>query len=154
MKTFYLAVFLVLTLTNNLSIVAQNRLSANLTFGQKLSNAALSIIDPTIVYNPKYVSIKYPNVANFINRMEIPPAAAVDSIVRFLKKNGHNSTPKFFYTKAKSIEKENTWYPKDKDALNLYLSMNGYSLKLFNDSLKIDPKGTKADYEEFIKEVS
>ena len=61
MKTFYLAVFLVLTLTNNLSIVAQNRLSANLTFGQKLSNAALSIIDPTIVYDPKYVSIKYPN---------------------------------------------------------------------------------------------
>lgn len=61
MKTFYLAVFLVLTLTNNLSIVAQNRLSANLTFGQKLSNAALSILDPTIVYNPKYVSIKYPN---------------------------------------------------------------------------------------------
>jgi len=105
------------------------------------------------MYN-RFLSIKYPNVANFINRMEIPPAAAVDSIVRFLKKNGHNSTPKFFYTKAKSIEKENTWYPKDKDALNLYLSMNGYSLKLFNDSLKIDPKGTKADYEEFIKEVS
>lgn len=61
MKTFYLAVFFVLTLTNNFRINAQNRLGANLTFGHKLSNAALSIIDPTIVYDPKYVSIKYPN---------------------------------------------------------------------------------------------
>ncbi|MEQ3691262.1 MAG: DUF1287 domain-containing protein [Flavobacterium sp.] len=30
-------------------------------FYQKLSNAALSIIDPEIVYTPAYVAIKYPN---------------------------------------------------------------------------------------------
>jgi uncharacterized protein len=32
-----------------------------ISFDQKLSNAALSIIDNTIVYTPSYVSIKYPN---------------------------------------------------------------------------------------------
>ena len=31
------------------------------TFEQKLSNAALSIIDPTIDYDPAYFSIEYPN---------------------------------------------------------------------------------------------
>lgn len=105
------------------------------------------------MYN-RFLSIKYPRVANFLNIMEIPTASAVDSIVRFLKKNGHNSTPKFFYTKANAKEKDNTWYPKDKEQLKLYLNMNGYSMKLFNDSLKIDPEGTKKDYEEFIKEIS
>ena len=31
------------------------------TFAEKLSNAAISIIDDKIVYTPNYVSIKYPN---------------------------------------------------------------------------------------------
>jgi len=31
------------------------------SFDEKLSNAALSIIDPTIAYDPAYFSIKYPN---------------------------------------------------------------------------------------------
>ena len=31
------------------------------TFGEKLSNAAISIIDPSIDYDPAYFSIKYPN---------------------------------------------------------------------------------------------
>ena len=30
-------------------------------FYQKLSNAAISIIDPEVVYTPDYVGIKYPN---------------------------------------------------------------------------------------------
>lgn len=30
-------------------------------FYEKLSNAALSIIDPEVVYTPDYVGIKYPN---------------------------------------------------------------------------------------------
>lgn len=30
-------------------------------FGQKLANAAISIIDPDVVYTPAYVSLKYPN---------------------------------------------------------------------------------------------
>jgi hypothetical protein len=35
--------------------------SAQNSFDQKLSNAAISIIDPSIQYYPAYVSIKYPN---------------------------------------------------------------------------------------------
>lgn len=31
------------------------------TFAEKLSNAAISIIDPEVVYTPSYVRIKYPN---------------------------------------------------------------------------------------------
>lgn len=31
------------------------------TFAEKLSNAALSIIDPNVVYTPTYIGIKYPN---------------------------------------------------------------------------------------------
>jgi uncharacterized protein YijF (DUF1287 family) len=31
------------------------------TFEEKLSKAAISIIDPTILYDPSYISIKYPN---------------------------------------------------------------------------------------------
>lgn len=34
---------------------------ATTTFEEKLSNAAISIIDPTIHYDPSYISIKYPN---------------------------------------------------------------------------------------------
>src|SRR6478672_2932226 len=31
------------------------------TFEEKLSNAALSVIDPNVIYDPSYISIKYPN---------------------------------------------------------------------------------------------
>jgi uncharacterized protein YijF (DUF1287 family) len=30
-------------------------------FYEKLSNAAISIIDPEVIYTPSYVGIKYPN---------------------------------------------------------------------------------------------
>lgn len=105
------------------------------------------------MYN-RFFSIKYPKAANFLNKMEVPMGPAVDNIVRFLKSIGHTSTPTFFYTKAKSGKKENTWYPKDKEMFKLYLNMNKYSIKVFNDALKMDPKGTKKDYEEFVKEIS
>lgn len=39
---------------------SQNILT-NRTFEEKLSDAAISIIDPTIHYDPTYISIKYPN---------------------------------------------------------------------------------------------
>lgn len=105
------------------------------------------------MYN-RFLSIKYPHVANFLNRTEIPSAYAVDSIINFLKTAKHHSTPKFFYTKAVSKEKDNTWYPKDKEQLKMYLNMNGYSMRLFEDSLKMDPEGTRIDYTEFIEEIS
>lgn len=40
----------------------ENKLIENPTdFYQKLSNAAISIIDPNVVYTPAYIGIKYPN---------------------------------------------------------------------------------------------
>jgi len=33
----------------------------HLTFEEKLSNAAISIIDPNVIYTPDYVALKYPN---------------------------------------------------------------------------------------------
>lgn len=36
-------------------------LKNNLTFGEKLAQSAISIIDPNVVYDPTYTSIKYPN---------------------------------------------------------------------------------------------
>lgn len=47
------------------------------TFGEKLSNAAIGIIDPEVVYTPNYVSIKYPNG-------DVPPKTGVctDVVIR------------------------------------------------------------------------
>ena len=43
------------------SSTAVERITLPQTFEEKLSSAALSIIDPMVVYDPSYVSIKYPN---------------------------------------------------------------------------------------------
>lgn len=50
-------------------------------FYQKLSNAALSIIDPEVIYTPEYVGIKYPNG-------DVPPKTGVctDVIIRAYRK--------------------------------------------------------------------
>ena len=42
-------------------IQAINTEPTAITFEQKLSDAAISIIDPSIDYDPSYISIKYPN---------------------------------------------------------------------------------------------
>lgn len=39
-------------------------------FYQKLSNAAISIIDPEVIYTPDYVGVKYPNG-------DVPPKTGV-----------------------------------------------------------------------------
>lgn len=51
------------------------------TFAEKLSNAALSIIDPTIVYTPNYIGITYPNG-------DVPPKTGVctDVVIRAYRK--------------------------------------------------------------------
>ena len=41
--------------------MAVERITPPQTFEEKLSSAALSIIDPMVVYDPSYISIKYPN---------------------------------------------------------------------------------------------
>ena len=46
---------------NQKEIVQDISLENPNTFAEKLSNAAISIIDDKIVYTPNYVSIKYPN---------------------------------------------------------------------------------------------
>ncbi|MDK2770767.1 MAG: DUF1287 domain-containing protein [Flavobacterium sp.] len=52
-------------------------------FYQKLSNAAVSIIDPEIVYTPSYVAIKYPNG-------DVPAKTGVcsDVVIRAYRKLG------------------------------------------------------------------
>lgn len=52
-------------------------------FNQKLSNAAISIIDPDVVYTPDYVGIKYPNG-------DVPEKTGVctDVIIRAYRKLG------------------------------------------------------------------
>lgn len=51
------------------------------TFGEKLSNAAIAIIDPEVEYIPSYVGIKYPNG-------DVPPKTGVctDVVIRAYRK--------------------------------------------------------------------
>src|SRR5215216_5361468 len=53
------------------------------SFESKLSAAAISIIDPDVVYTPSYVSIKYPNG-------DVPPKTGVctDVVIRAYRKLG------------------------------------------------------------------
>ncbi len=59
-----------------------NRLNPT-NFSEKLSNAAISIINPEVVYTPKYVSIKYPNG-------DVPAKTGVctDVVIRAYRKLG------------------------------------------------------------------
>ena len=61
---------------NNIPEVIQAK-----TFAEKLSNAAISIIDPEVVYTPSYVGIKYPNG-------DVPPKTGVctDVVIRAYRK--------------------------------------------------------------------
>ncbi len=71
------------------SNVVQNKSTASslienpLTFQEKLSNAALSIIDPEVAYTPTYVSLSYPNG-------DVPAKTGVctDVIIRTYRKLG------------------------------------------------------------------
>ena len=71
------------TIANNVIEIEQEITSIQnpTNFYEKLSNAALSIIDPEIVYTPDYVAIKYPNG-------DVPPKTGVctDVIIRAYRK--------------------------------------------------------------------
>jgi uncharacterized protein YijF (DUF1287 family) len=58
MKPIYLFLFLISFLTTKSNAQLQ---TANKTFANKLSDAAIAIIDPNIIYDPSYFAIKYPN---------------------------------------------------------------------------------------------
>ncbi|GAB3717407.1 DUF1287 domain-containing protein [Flavobacterium koreense] len=66
--------------TDNISVAAIENPS---TFEEKLSNAAISIIDENVVYTPNYVSLKYPNG-------DVPPKTGVcsDVVIRAYRKLG------------------------------------------------------------------
>ncbi|MFY7740899.1 MAG: DUF1287 domain-containing protein [Flavobacterium sp.] len=66
--------------TENISVVAIENPS---TFEEKLSNAAISIIDENVVYTPDYVSLKYPNG-------DVPAKTGVcsDVVIRAYRKLG------------------------------------------------------------------
>ncbi len=83
MKAFFLVLFFALNLTNNSLIQAQNHQEISFSFAQKLSNVALAIVDPTIVYTPNYVALPYPNG-------DVDPKTGVctDVIIRAYRKLG------------------------------------------------------------------
>lgn len=65
MKYFLLPLLLLFTLsckkTEDLASNTTAAIEDPITFQEKLSNAAIAIIDPTVAYDPSYTSIKYPN---------------------------------------------------------------------------------------------
>ena len=80
----FLIVFLSCKKSENLAISKKSDsyyIENPATFEEKLSNAALSIIDEDVVYTPNYVSIKYPNG-------DVPPKTGVctDVIIRAYRK--------------------------------------------------------------------
>ena len=80
MKSIYLFLFIISFLTNESKAQLQ---TANKPFTTKLSDAALSIIDPNVIYDPSYFGIKYPNG-------DIPKNKGVctDVIIRAYRKLG------------------------------------------------------------------
>ncbi|WP_438965872.1 DUF1287 domain-containing protein [Flavobacterium sp.] len=96
-KPFYIILFSLITLfsckkkskltdviaSNPKEIVRDSIIENPFFFAEKLSNAAISIIDKDIVYTPDYVSIKYPNG-------DVPAKTGVctDVIIRAYRKLG------------------------------------------------------------------
>lgn len=80
MKSIYLFLFIISFLTNESKAQLQ---TANKPFATKLSDAAHSIIDPNVIYDPSYFGIKYPNG-------DIPKNKGVctDVIIRAYRKLG------------------------------------------------------------------
>lgn len=62
---------------------AENQTQTTNTFAEKLSNAAISIIDPSIDYDPAYFSIEYPNGDLPANK-----GVCTDVIIRSYRKLG------------------------------------------------------------------
>ena len=69
--------------SNQKEILQDNILKKPNSFAEKLSNAAISVIDDKVVYTPDYVSIKYPNG-------DVPAKTGVctDVVIRAYRKLG------------------------------------------------------------------
>ena len=72
-----------IVLSNPTEIIQDSFIVKPNSFAEKLSNAAISIIDDEIIYTPSYVSIKYPNG-------DVPAKTGVctDVIIRAYRKLG------------------------------------------------------------------
>lgn len=82
MKMVYFLYTFLLFFTCNEKEIERGNLVSN-TFQDKLSTAAISIVDPNVVYAPRYVSIKYPNG-------DVPAKTGVctDVVIRTYRKLG------------------------------------------------------------------
>ena len=82
MKMVYFLYTFLLFFTCNQKEIERGNLVSN-TFQDKLSTAAISIVDPNVVYTPRYVSIKYPNG-------DVPAKTGVctDVVIRTYRKVG------------------------------------------------------------------
>jgi uncharacterized protein YijF (DUF1287 family) len=82
MKMVYFLYTFLLFFTCNQKEIERENLVSN-TFQDKLSAAAISSVDPNVVYNPNYVSIKYPNG-------DVPAKTGVctDVVIRTYRKLG------------------------------------------------------------------
>lgn len=82
MKTFYFSLILLTFLTCGQKVDDMIETTPH-SFEEKLSAAAISIIDPNIVYTPNYVSIKYPN-----GDVQANTGVCTDVVIRAYRKLG------------------------------------------------------------------
>lgn len=72
-----------IVLSNPTEIIQDSFIAKPDSFAEKLSNAAISIIDDEIVYTPSYVAIKYPN-----GDVPVKTGVCTDVIIRAYRKLG------------------------------------------------------------------
>lgn len=97
----------------------------------------------------RYMAIKFPTQANFVNHRNINTEKVMDFWNMFVSKQ-FNSTPSWFYTKANRTKKEDYgWYPKNLETLDNYLKHKEMAKKTFNQNVKDFPDIMKKDFESF-----
>jgi len=83
MKPFYFILIFLAFLTYGQKEEQTDLSSKPNSFQEKLSNAAISIIDESIIYTPNYVSIKYPN-----GDVPVKTGVCTDVVIRTYRKLG------------------------------------------------------------------
>ena len=83
MKPFYFLLIAITFLTCGQKSNDAIPSSIEKSFQEKLSDAAISIVDPSVKYTPNYVALKYPNG-------DVPPKTGVctDVVIRAYRKVG------------------------------------------------------------------
>lgn len=118
MKTFYFSLILLTFLTcaqkNNEDINNDEVQVTPNSFEDKLSKAAVSIVDPNVIYTPSYVSIKYPNG-------DVPAKTGVctDVVIRSYRKLGIDLQKEVHEDMAKNFSKYPTKWGLKKTDTNI-----------------------------------